>query len=171
MKNFNYRNRNLVSGPHLLGTLLIIAGLFNIVSPTFLESDSSIERVLTVGIGAVVAGLIIISSYKGTLIDFTRKRYKEYLSIGGYKLGEWVALPDILKIKVISTTYVSSNTPNGISPTISGKVTDFKTIIYSTSAKCVFSFTYSNMDKAVKHARRLAADLNADLVLLIPNQE
>ena len=171
MKNFNFKKRNLVSGPHLLGPLLIIAGVFALVSPTFLKSGSSMERVLVVGIGAIILGLIIISTYGGTLIDITQKRYKDYLSIGGYKFGEWTALPDILKVKVISTSYISTNTPNGISPTLSGKVTDFKTLIYSNASKPVLSFEYSNMDRAVKTAKRLAVDLNADLVLHIPERE
>ncbi|MEO9482045.1 MAG: hypothetical protein ABJG47_01280 [Ekhidna sp.] len=171
MKNFNFKKRNLLSGSHLLGMLLMLAGLFALVSPTFLKSGSSMERVLVVGTGAIIAGLLILSSYGGTLIDFTQKKFKEYSSIGGYKFGEWMALPDILKIRVISTSYISSNTPNGISPTLSGKVTDFKTLIYSNSSKPVFSFEYSNMDKAVKHAKRLAANLNADLILEIEERE
>lgn len=168
MKNFNFKKRDLVSGPHLLGALFIMAGVFALVSPTFLKSGSSTERVLAVGIGALIIGLLVISSYSGTLIDFNRKEFREYLSIGGYKFGEWIALPDILKIKVISTSFVSSNTPNGISPTLSGKVTVFKTLIYSNSSKPIFSFEYSNIDEAVKHAKRLAAELNTDLVLNIP---
>jgi hypothetical protein len=171
MNHFNFKNRNLSSGPHLLGILLIIAGLFALISPAFLKSAYSLERVLAVGIGALIVGIIIISSYDGTLIDFTRKRFKEYFSIGGYKFGKWLALPDILKIKVISTSYLSSNTPNGISPTLSGKVTDYKTVIYSNSSIPVFSFKYSTLDNAVTHARRLAADLNADLVLDVPEKD
>ncbi len=168
MKDFNFKKRKLFSGPHLLGTLLIIAGSFALVSPVFLKSGSSLERVLVVGIGAIIIGLLIAASYGGTLIDFTQKRFKEYVYIGGYKSGEWIALPDISKIKVISASYLSTNMPNGISPTLSVKVTDFKILIYSNSHKPVFSFKYSNMDKAVKHAKRLAADLNADLDLDIP---
>lgn len=171
MNKFNFKRRNLVSGPHLLGLLLIIAGLFALVSPLFIRNGSSMERVLGVGVGAILPGLVIVSSYDGTLIDFTRKRFKEYISIGGYKSGEWVTLPVISKVKVISTSYVSSNTPNGISPTFSGKVTDYKTLIYSNASKPVLSFVYSNRDKAVKQAKRLATNLNADLVLNIPERE
>ena len=159
--------RNLVSGPHLLGTLLIIVGLFALVSPTFLKSESSSERVLTVGIGAIILGILIVSSFGGTLIDFTQKRFKEYFSVGGYKFGEWMTLPEISKVKVISTSYISSNTPNGISPTLSGKVTDFKILVFSNSSKPILSFKYSNMDRAVKHAKSLASNLNVDLVLNI----
>ena len=129
------------------------------------------ERVLGVGVGALILGLVIVSSYGGTLIDFTQQRVKEYFSVGGYKFGEWTALPAILTVKVISTSYISTNTPNGISPTLSGRVTDFKTLIYSNASEPVLSFVYSNRDKAVKHAKRLASNLNADLVLNLPKRE
>lgn len=168
MSNFNFKRRNLASGPHLLGLLLIIAGLFALISPVFFKNESSTERVLAVGVGAIVLGSMIVSTFGGTLIDFTQKRTKEYLSFGGYKSGKWEKLPVILKIKVISTSYMSTNTSNGISPTLSGKVTDFKTLLYSNASKPVFSFVYSNREKAVKNAKNLASNLNTELVLEIP---
>ncbi|GGF26781.1 hypothetical protein GCM10011339_13630 [Echinicola rosea] len=126
------------------------------------------ERVFAVGTGAIIVGLLIITSFSGTLIDFTQNRFKEYQSVVGYKFGEWTTLPEIIKVKVISNSYISSNTPNGISPTLSGKVTKFKTLVYSNSSKPILSFEYSTMNKAVKHAKRLAAKFNADLDLGIP---
>jgi hypothetical protein len=167
MKNFDFKRRNLASGPHLLGALLIIAGLFVFVSPVFLKSESPLERVLGVGLGALIVGFVIVFSYSGTLINFTENRFKEYSSVCGYKFGAWTTLPVILTVKVVSVSYISTNTPNGISPTLSGRVTDFKTLIYSNTANPVLSFIYSDRDKAVKHARRLAYNLNADLVLNI----
>lgn len=165
MSNFNFKRRNLTSGPHLLGPLLITAGIFALASPVFFEIQISIERVLTVGLGAIILGFVIVSSYDGTLIDFTDKRKKEYFSFGSYKFGEWTNLPVILKVKVISTSYMSTNTSNGTSPTLSGKVTDFKVLLYSNGTKPVFSFIYSNREKALKHAKSLASNLNAELVL------
>lgn len=171
MNKFNFKKRNLISGPHLLGPVLVIAGLFALVSPLFLESESSMEKIIGVGVCAFIIGFGIVTSYSGTLIDFTAKRVKEYFSIGGYKFGEWTSLPVILKVKVISNSYIVTNIPNGISPTFSGKVTDFKTLIYSNSSEPVLSFVYSNMDKAVKNARNIASNLNAELVLNIPSRE
>ena len=167
MNRINFKNRDLISGPHLLGTLLIFAGLFALISPTFLEGGSSIERVLAVGIGAIIVGLFIITSYSGTLIDFTQNRFKAYQSVVGYQFGEWTTLPEIIKVKVISTSYISSNTSNGISPTLSGKVSEFKILVYSKTAVPVLSFVFSNEDKAVKYAKDLASNLNAELVLNI----
>ena len=171
MIKFDFKRRNLASGPHFLGSLLIGAGFFALVSPVLIKSESSIERALVVGVVAIILGLIIVTSYGGTLIDFTERRYKEYYSIGGYKYGEWTQLPVILTVKVISANYISTNTPNGISPTLSGKVIDFKTLIYSAASKPVLSFVYSNRDKAVKNAKVLATSLNADLVLNLTERE
>ncbi|MEM7551570.1 MAG: hypothetical protein AAF363_17940 [Bacteroidota bacterium] len=170
MNNFNFKKRNLFSGPHFLGTLLIFIGLFSLVSPLFLKSESSMERIIDVGIGAIVIGLIIVTSYGGTLIDFEKKRFKEYSSISGYKLGEWKNLPTILTVRVISKSYISTNTPNGISPTLSGKVTDFKTLLYSNDSKPIFSFMLSGKKRAIRQAKNLASNLNADLVLETPEE-
>lgn len=168
MNNFNFKKRNLISGPHLLGPVLIIAGLFALLSPLFLESESSIGKIIGVGVGAIVIGIGIVSSYSGTLIDFSEKRFKEYFSIVGFKFGEWTTLSEISTVKVISNSYVITNIPNGISPTFSGKVTDFRIFLYSDASKPVFSFVYSKKNKAVKQAKKLAFNLNAELVLKIP---
>lgn len=169
MNSFNFKRRSLVSGPHLLGTLLIVAAVFAFVSPVIFTIDSSAERVVGVGVGAMLLGLVVLSSYGGTLIDFTGKRMKEYVSICGYKIGEWTALPVILTVKVVSSSYRSTNTPNGISPTLSGRVTDFRALLYSNAPTPVLSFVYSNRAAAVKQATRLASNLNADLVLSLPD--
>ena len=165
MHYFDFKKRNLFSGPHLLGSLFLIAGLFALLSPLIFESESSPERILGVGAGAIILGLLIVTSYSGTLIDFTNRRLQEYSSICGFKFGEWTTLPAISTVKVISTSYINTSTPNGISPTLSGKVTDFRTLMYSNDSTPVLSFVYSNREKAVKHAECLASHLHADLIL------
>jgi hypothetical protein len=171
MKKFDYKERNLISGIHLLGPILIFVGLFALVSPVFLKSESSMEKIIGVGVGAIIIGFGIISSYSGTQIDFSEKKVMEYFSLGGFRMGKWTTLPDILKVKVISNSYIKTNTPNGVSPTFSGKVTDFKTLLYSEASKPVFSFFYSNKATAVKDAKIIASNLNAKLVLNIHGSE
>lgn len=171
MKKFDYKERNLISGIHLLGPILIFAGLFALVSPVFLKSESPKEKIIGVGVGAIIIGLGIISSYSGTEIDFSEKKVREYFSLGGVRMGKWKALPDILKVKVISNSYIRRNTPNGVSPTFSGRVTDFKTVLYSEASKPVFSFFYSNKASAVKNAKHIASNLSAKLVLNIHDSE
>jgi len=169
MKIFNFKNRRLFSGPHLLGTLLILSGFVALIGDLFFIRESSPEKVILVGGGAIILGLIIISSYSGTLIHFSGKRYKEYFSLGGYKFGEWTALPPILKVMVVSTSFIETNTPNGISPTLSRKVTDYRLLVYSLTSNPVLSFVYADKDNAIKQAKGFAIDFNADLELEFTN--
>lgn len=165
MKPFNYQKRSLFSGPHLLGLILVLVGIFVLISPTFLESGSSLEKVITVGIVTLTIGLIILSSYSGILLDFSKNRYKNYFSIVGFRFGEWNFLPQISKIEVIPYSYKSQNVPNGISPTLSGTINSFKVILYSKSYQRIFSFDYSNLNRAVKKANQIANDSNSDLII------
>ena len=171
MSSLNHKSRNLLSGPHLLGTLLLIAGLFALISPTFLESGSSPEKIAAVGIGAVILGLIIVTSYRGTIIDFAKHRFKDYQTIGGYKFGHWTPMPEILQVKVVSHSYISHDTPNGVSPTLSGKVTDLKTFVYTGDATPFLSFDHTSRDKAVKYATQLANNLHVELIVNIPEHQ
>jgi hypothetical protein len=98
------------------------------------------------------------------LIDFSSRRFKEYRSVSGVKSGEWLPLPCILTVKVTENSYLSTNTPNGISPTLSGKVTVFKMLVYSDDTETMLSFEYASRKKALRDARRLASGLGADLV-------
>ena len=145
----------------MLGLIFIAVGLFTVISPTIITSDSSFERSIYVGAGAIVLGSMIVSSYGGTEIDFNQKRVKENSSFLGYQFGEWAALPDVKRIAVITRNYKATNTPNGISPTWSGIVTDHKVFLYSENPKPIISFVFSNKEHAVEAAKLLSANLDA----------
>lgn len=164
MNSFKYKKRNLFSGPHFVGSLIILAGVFALTSPLFFNIGTSIERVIGVGVGALIFGLFITATYSGTTIDFANNRFIEYSTIVGFKTGEWTTLPEIIKVKVISSSRMETNKPNGISPTFSGKVTYFKVLLYSTSSKPLLSFVYSKKAKSLNDAKILAAHLNAELI-------
>ncbi|MDN3688977.1 hypothetical protein [Cyclobacterium jeungdonense] len=75
-----------------------------------------------------------------------------------------------MTVEVISTNKRSTNIPNGISPTLSGNVIEFKALLYPTASQPLLSFVYLNRDQAITQAQRLASGLNADLVLRIPER-
>ena len=149
----------------MIGALFILAGLFALASPYIFNMVVSTERVLAVGIGAIVFGLLIVTSYSGVLIDFSQKRFKEFTSIAGYKFGEWEVLPEVSEVQVLSISYIHTNSPNGISPTLSGSVTDYKTLLYADDGGSLLSLDYTNKNQAVKQAEDLASNLNAELVI------
>ena len=163
MTDFDYKKRSLMSGPHLLGVLLVAAGLFALISPMFLASESAWEKILGVGAGAILLGLFIWFSYGGTRINLTEHKVKEYRSVGGYQFGAWESLLTITTVKVVTTRYRSSNTPNGISPMLSGTTIETSVLLHADKANPVLSFTYSNQGKAMKNAEYLATHLPATL--------
>jgi hypothetical protein len=163
MADFDFKRRNLISGPHLLGVLLVAAGLFALVSPMFLANESSWEKILRVGAGAILLGLFIWFSYGGTRIDLTKHKVKEYYSVGGYQFGVWESLPTITTVKVVTSRYRSSNIPNGISPTLSGTIVETSVLLHANEANPILSFTYSNRAKAMKIAGYLATHLHSRL--------
>jgi hypothetical protein len=161
MKHYNFKRRSLFSGPHLLGLLFVAAGIFSIISPAIIKSDSSLERAIYIGTAAIILGTIIVSAYGGTVIDFNKKRVKDYFSVLGYQFGEWIALPTVERIAVNPVNSVASNTPNGISPTWSGNMTYYKVFLYSDNSKLKFSFEFSDEERAVKTAKLLSEKLDA----------
>ncbi len=152
-----------MSGPHLLGVLFVAAGLFALVSPTFLATESSWEKILWVGIVSILLGLFIGLSYGGTRINLTEKKMRDYISVGGCRFGTWERLPTITTIMVVTTRCRSSNTPNGISPTLSGTIVETSVLLHADEANPVLSFTYSDQGKAMKNAEYLATHLHATL--------
>lgn len=165
MNYFNFKRRKLTSGPHIIGMLLIVAGSINLVSPVLLNNETAIEKVLAIGLGALILGLIIVLSYSGTLINFATMKAMKYTSVVGFRFGEWEELPSIENINVITKRYRSTNTSNGISPTLSAKVTDFRVYLHSNNVRPELSFIYSNKEEAVNQAQHLASNLNAKLVI------
>lgn len=80
-------------------------------------------------------GMFLISIYSGTLIDFQKHRFREYQSIFWFKLGQWQKLPKIEHAELILHSFRSRNTPNGITPTLSGLVTIYKVILLANGTK------------------------------------
>lgn len=160
MEKFNFKRRRLYSGTHLLGLIVIAAGLFSVVSPTVFRSNTSLEKSFVVGAIAIILGFILVSSYGGTRIDFNKKMVKDYYAVLGYQVGEWAGLPTIKKVAVVTINYKATNTRNGVSPTWSGTVTEHKVLLYSGSPTPEFSFSYSAKEPALEAAKLLAARLN-----------
>jgi len=163
MQQFNYSRRNLASGFHLLGVLFILGGVFALLSPLFISSGLPIERTRLVGIVFILVGFLITQLYTGIQLDGDQKRFREYLSIIGIRLGKWEPLPTFSSIKWKEINRTSSNIPNGVSPTLSGTITFYRVILYGEDTKMVFSFDYKKNEKAIEKAQELESILNTKI--------
>ncbi len=170
-RHFHFRQGYPLSGSQFLGILFFMAGVFALLSPLLFELEVSRQRVIMVGGIAILVGYIALFSYSGTKIDFGRNRVREYQCIAGIVSGEWQDLPTIMTVKVVSSTYLQSNTPNGISPTLSGKVTDFHILLLGSQPEHSFSFAYNSEKKVVERAKFLASRLNAEIQILISQEK
>ncbi|SFA76692.1 hypothetical protein [Algoriphagus aquimarinus] len=136
MDQFNHKNLSSgINGSSLLGLILLAAGLIVLLVPLFIEVNTDSQKIWIVGGGALVIGMLIVSIYSGTLIDFRRNEFKEYQSILWFRIGEWQKLPKIERVELILHSYRSTNTPNGISPTLSREVTIYKCVLIANGTK------------------------------------
>ncbi len=153
MKNsriYTYRNSSAsISGPRLLGFLLAGAGLLALISPWIIESGSSIEKTIAVGLTAGLIGIILISLSSGILLDFGGNRIKHFQNMGWMKFGDWEKIPKVQEIELIHHCYQSKNIPNGITPTMSSKMTRYKCVLKS-SDEVILSLDFSKEKEAIK---------------------
>lgn len=135
MKHFNYIKRTLWNGSHLTGIVLLSMALIIWVTSNFIENETDpFTLYMIVGI-FLFLGILSLSTYSGTLIDFRRNEFKEYQSILWFKLGQWQKLPKIEHAELILHSYLSTNSPNGISPTLSREVTIYKCVLLANGTK------------------------------------
>lgn len=163
MNDLNYKRGNLFTGPRFLGLLFLLAGVALLVIPSFIEDLEVTSRTLWIGISTIVFGLFVISTQSGTFISFDELRLKEYTLIFGFKVGEWVNISDVSHLRLAEESYTSSNTPNGISPTLSHKVTKHNILMYDTDQRLIHSIEYNEKDIALAHSKLISTQLNVRL--------
>ena len=153
MKNskiYTYKNSSAsISGPRLLGFLLAGAGLLVLISPWIIESGSSIEKTIAVGITVGLIGLILISLTSGILLDITENRIKHFQKVLWMKFGDWEKIPQVQAIELIHHSYQSKNIPNGITPTMVGQMTMYKCVLKS-SDEVILSLDFSKEKAAIE---------------------
>lgn len=148
MQLYNYRQRNLKTGIHLLGAILLLAGVIVLIISLFIEAEDDLQKPLWVGISAFLAGLIIINIYEGTSIDLENKKVKDYVSLFGFKSGTWRNLPPLKTIKLVPIEQKTTNTPNGVSPTLSFIKSSYQIILFFSSENPIYTFSYNNKAEA-----------------------
>jgi len=160
MNDLDIKRRELFSvGPHMLGLIFIAIGIFTLVSPLFMGGNTTVLKASLAGGSSIVVGCMIIASYGGTYFDFTEKRYKEYYSISGFRIGRWQTIPAVRSIKVFPHTFKGTRTADGIHPSTSGNVTLFVLALYADKPKPVLVFENRNMDKTMREAKILSEKL------------
>ncbi|MEN2280689.1 hypothetical protein AAGF08_01025 [Algoriphagus sp. SE2] len=159
MSLFNHKNESSgINGARLLGLILIPAGILVLLVPFFFEVTTDPQKIGMVGGGSFLVGIFMVSIYSGTLIDFDKRLFKEYQSILWFKIGEWQELPKIEKAELILHSFRSTNTPNGISPTLSQNITIYKCVLLANGTKFL-AFDFNKEKDAVFALEKIKKDL------------
>lgn len=146
-------------GPRLLGLILIAAGALVLIVPFFVVVGTDPQKIGLVGGGALIIGLIMVSIYSGTLLDFDKRRYKEYQCIFWIKLGTWQELPTIERAELLLHSYRNKNTPNGITPTLVQDVTIYKCVLLANGTKFI-ALDFAKEKDAVAALERIKRGLD-----------
>ncbi|WP_208110523.1 hypothetical protein [Algoriphagus boseongensis] len=146
---FHHSTKHKNKGYLLAGSILILMGMVVFIVPFFHEVETDPSKIVLVGGIPFLSGIVLISTYSGTTIDFEKKQLKKYQSILWFKLGKWENLPRIETAELVHYTYQSRNTPNGISPTISAEITTYKCVI-KLEGKKLQVFDYANEKDAIR---------------------
>ncbi|MEB2783442.1 hypothetical protein [Algoriphagus persicinus] len=158
MPHFIHKNQSHWSGFHLIGVLLIsIALIIWVTSYLFDNKTDPLTLYLIVGISFLL-GLLSLSTFTGTLIDFEGNKFKEYQSIFWIKFGEWQELAKIEQVELILHSFRRTNTPNGISPTLSREITIYKCVLVAGGTKFI-SLDFVSEKEAIKALQTLKSGL------------
>lgn len=152
MTIYNHTHTHWLSGTRLLGLLFLLAGIFSLLGPDLIDGLEESSRSSWTGAAFVSFGLIVMNTYKGTLIDLNNKRFKTYSALAGLRRGTWQELPELSEVIVASITSERTNLPNGISPTLSGNTTAHFLLLMTGSAQAVLSLQFEKAPKAQQAA-------------------
>lgn len=160
MQVFHHKEYRLFSGPHLLGVIFTLAGTASILSPLFVQEEYFGGRTTYTGLAFLILGVVVLSKFSGYSIDFTGKKFRRFQSILGFRYGDWNPLPKVSKVEVRTVSYEQTNTPNGVSPTLSGEVKEHHVILLDREGEPILNLTHKTKKQAEHGAKHLRVSLD-----------
>ena len=156
-------NVKIHTGLRLMGMVLLVGGLVSIFLPYFIDIAGESGKSLWTGLAFGLIGFFMAGASNGNEVDLTQKKHRHYKYFWGYKWGEWSDIPELDGIYYLKHSYEEDRTPNGISPTVSGRVTDHHVLGLIDEDTLVFSLKYYRAEKAQQAADQLSKALNVPL--------
>ncbi|GHA79814.1 hypothetical protein [Pontibacter akesuensis] len=153
---YERRTRYVFGGASNFWFLFVAIGVFVWLSPLFLEQEGAEVRTMVISGVALLLGLSLRFTYYGIQINRKRRSIREFISILGYKSGEWKTLPDLKKLRLSAATSTTQNIPNGISPTMRRTITVYSIALFSAEATPDYVIHTESKKEAMKVAKALA---------------
>jgi hypothetical protein len=145
----------------LFGQTWIYAGYLLIVSGVAISFFS------ITGLFLVLAGIFVVFSYKGTIVDFDKRRLKSYICLfGWFKAGKWYSVDHFSKFTIYTSGRRSRVRSRRNSPsTLRDRNIRLALVTKDGSGKIVVN-RYDTFDTARREMNDLIKDLKLDPAVL-----
>jgi len=155
MTSYTHSHMSLFSGWRFLGVLLILASVFVISTPLFFTISYDL-KVISLSSITFTLGIFLSTSYEGLQLDLKQKKQRNFISVLGIRRGPWKPIGTITSLVISTHSRIAQNTPNGISPTLSGTVTLYKVAAFANQ-ESLFVLWFHKKEKA-RHLGSLISD-------------
>jgi len=96
--------------------LLMAAALYIWATPLFMHQQNTLLKTFLVGFAAMLIGLLVRFTRYGYQFDFTKMKFREYLSVLGIETGSWVSLQGLSSIIISVKDRSVLKTPGIVAP-------------------------------------------------------
>lgn len=138
----------------ILGILAIIYGVYKLYLIGF--SLYGFEILL------ILAGILANLMTKGIQLDFSRKTYREYAAILGFKFGKWIELPDLDYVSVFKQQLIKQGGMQSLSYQDKHEVIIVKLVVSENEYYDIASF--KNKEDGMELGKRCAQKFNTKLL-------
>gem|GEM_PF-5756391 len=143
----------------------MVAGLLALSCAWLVELEIPVSRAIAVGAIFLVIGFTMFTTYAGTQINTTDPSFRQYRALVGIKRGEWEPLHAVSSIQLLTTEQSFQTLPDGIHPSLSGKVKEYIVLVLGDhDQEVILQLNYQRKSRAKKVAQQLAEQLNVALV-------
>ncbi|WAC00857.1 hypothetical protein N7U66_11435 [Lacinutrix neustonica] len=113
--------------------------------------------------GFLICGMSTFFFYTdGSEIDLDSKTYRTFISLFGFRFGQWKALPDIEYISVFSTSEINTIRSLGAEANIKSDVIQLN--LFHNRNQKITAYTTTDKKDAFKMADEIAQILNIDIL-------
>lgn len=109
------------------------------------------------GLAATALGVVMLTYQSGIELDTEKSRYRNFMKVLGYTLGEWRYLPKIKYVSVVRVLYLTSEV-DGSEPESCDY--QYKLILAVDDNQRIIKLSTLDKDKALEEAMQIGERLN-----------
>jgi hypothetical protein len=161
-------DRIKISGNYYFGGLrnasflLMAAALYIWASPLFMTQQNTLIKTFLVGFAAMLIGLLVRFTRYGYEFDFTKMKFREYLSVLGVETGSWVSMEKLSSLVISTKDRSVLKTPGIVAPANASDEPVYVIALYAGNMPRII-IPLENKEEAIKLSHVLAERLNLEI--------